>query len=60
MIIKYTEVKLDRDRVMFDFKCSDAYEAVVLFEHITDCLSRGIGFTINMESDPNKALRIYG
>lgn len=53
---KRVKVAHDDARITMDITFSDSYEAVVLYEHVVDCLRRGIEFQINFDASKARKL----
>lgn len=51
---KKLSVTRDDGHVVIDITCSDPYAAVVLYEHVVECLATGAGFAVNIGGKPKR------
>lgn len=52
---KKLSVTRDNGHVVIDITCDDPYAAVVLYEHVVECLDTGAGFAVNIGGTPKRA-----
>jgi hypothetical protein len=57
VIIKRTEVNLDGECVVISLACATSYEAVVLYEHIVDCLDKRVPFSVRIGDEATDGVR---